>query len=156
MALKWIISILEEENIPYQVLGGVAARFYGADRPINDIDIDIQEKDFPRLLKKVGKFVQFGPELYIDSEWVVLMMALNYKGQIIELTNGDSQKIFDDASSEWKIFRYSLNDTYPVNWAGKRLKLMKPDKMVRYKSYLHGEKQLRDIQVIKEFIKNSR
>lgn len=154
-ALKWIVGILEEESIEYQILGGLSASFYGASRPINDIDIDIQEKDFPHLLDRVRPYVQFGPELFIDSEWIVFMMALRYKGQVIEITNAGFQRIFDDASSEWKTFRYTLDDTFTVDWSGKRIRLMNPGMMIKYKSYLHGEKQTGDIETIKEFIRNN-
>lgn len=84
---------------------------------------------------------------------MVLMIILNYKGQIIEITNGDYEKIFDDLTLEWKIFRYDLTDITLVDWQGKQLRLMKPEKMVAYKKYLHGEKQRQDIQLIKNFIK---
>ena len=53
LTLDLIIPILEKERIFYQILGGVAASFYGSNRPINDIDIDIREKDFPRLFERV-------------------------------------------------------------------------------------------------------
>lgn len=46
--LKKIVATLDKSNIPYEVTGGVAALFYGARRPLYDIDIDIHKTDFPK------------------------------------------------------------------------------------------------------------
>ena len=43
--LRWIVEILNRNHIPYQLVGGLAAKIYGSARDINDIDIDILSLD---------------------------------------------------------------------------------------------------------------
>src|SRR3989338_3523956 len=135
-ALKWITNILDKEQISYQICGGVSARFFGAKRPINDIDIDIKEADFPKLHKLIKSFVMYGPEIYRDKKWDVLMMSLVYKNQLIELTNADNAKIFDAEVSKWKIFKYNLRNVYTVSWGENQIKLMGPKNIIEYKKLL--------------------
>ena len=38
-AAKWIVSQLRERNIPFLICGGLAARGYGSQRDLHDIDL---------------------------------------------------------------------------------------------------------------------
>jgi hypothetical protein len=151
-ALKWITTILRKQEIPYQICGGLCARFYGATRRINDIDIDIREKDFSRLQTIIKPYLISGPNLYVDKKWRVLMMSLKYKKQLIEFTNGDIAKISNSDRSKWLVFRYDLCDVEVILWEDTLLNLMKAKKILRYKKYLDGKKQKEDIEAIKNYI----
>ena len=92
-ALRWITNILDEEGIPYQVVGGLAARAYGAMRPIIDIDFYIPESELSKLLPRVDKYVIRHPQRYISDLFDVIFMALEFEGQEIELSIAEGAKI---------------------------------------------------------------
>lgn len=106
--LGWIVSIIEDLNIPYQISGGVAAKFYGSPRPVNDIDIDIPKKSFEILYQTVRQFVVTQPNLCQDEEWKVFMMTLEYKSQQIDICSADEQAIFNFRINEWIYYTYDL------------------------------------------------
>jgi len=35
-AFRWIVDILQQKKIPFQITGGFAAHIYGAQRPIKE------------------------------------------------------------------------------------------------------------------------
>lgn len=54
-ACIWIMNILNKNKIPYRIEGGFAAKIYGSKRTLADIDIDIPDKCFKKILPSVEK-----------------------------------------------------------------------------------------------------
>ncbi len=101
VAFTWIIDVLSELAIPFQITGGLAAQLYGSKRPLADIDIDILESDMDKLCARVREHIVFGPAQYRDAEWDVKLMTLMYAGQDIDISAFDTTKIFDVTTSAW-------------------------------------------------------
>ncbi|MFZ3016050.1 MAG: hypothetical protein WA101_03610, partial [Minisyncoccia bacterium] len=68
-AFLWIVNILNNKNIPFQISGGFAAKIYGSPRELNDIDIDIPDENFPDIYDGVKQYAIYGPEHYKDAKW---------------------------------------------------------------------------------------
>ena len=45
-AFRWIVGLFKKHQIPFSNRGGFAARAYGVQRELHDIDFDIPEADF--------------------------------------------------------------------------------------------------------------
>ena len=69
-ALKWIVNILNKYDIPFQIAGGFAAHFYGSERSINDIDIDIPEEHLETILADVKDYIIEGPGRIRDENGI--------------------------------------------------------------------------------------
>ena len=66
-ALAWVVDLLRRHNIPFQAVGGLAARAYGATRPLVDLDFYLPlGESCPVLLPEVSPYVTWGPEHYRD------------------------------------------------------------------------------------------
>jgi hypothetical protein len=100
-ALQWIVAILNRYQVPFQITGGLAAKAYGSDRELVDIDIDIPEEAFSRIVPEVSEYLLFGPAPYQDPSWDLQLMTLLYRGQEIDLCGAHQAKIFDQARKEW-------------------------------------------------------
>ena len=81
----YVISVLERLNIPYMVVGGFAAIFYGEPRLTIDVDIvvDIQ-------LRHIGPFVSAFPipDFYVSEEGVCDSLVRRYPFNVIQPSTG--------------------------------------------------------------------
>jgi hypothetical protein len=102
-ALTWITNILITHNVPFQIAGGLAANVYGSRRPLEDIDIDIPDDKFSVIQHEVAQHIIFGPAQYKDENWDLLLMTLDYHGQIIDLSGAYSTKCWNKKTGNWQI-----------------------------------------------------
>lgn len=147
-AFKWIIQILKKLHIPYQIAGGLAARAYGASRPLADIDIDIPEEYFASLSPKVRAHIVFGPDHYKDDFWDIYLLTLNYKGQAIDLCGIHKTKIFNKKLGKWQ----KITTDFSKNEKKKVLDLLVPvisrKELIAYKTVLNREVDQIDVKQI--------
>ena len=100
-ALAWVVGVLQRHSIPFQAVGGLAARAYGATRPLVDLDFYIPMERFPELLPEASAYVAWGPEHYRDADWDITFVKLSYAGQQIEFGDATDAYFFDRAAEIW-------------------------------------------------------
>jgi len=153
-ALRFIVDQLNVATVPYQLTGGLAARLYGAQREVNDIDFDIDEDDFDKILPLVRDFVVFGPADYEDNRWKIKRMTLDYHGQKIDFSGARHQQIFDDKTQAWIDSPADFSRSVAMRAADRDVTVICPEDLIDYKQYLSGEHQKEDIADIKEYLQN--
>ncbi len=147
-ALKWIVGILNKHKVPYQVVGGLAARLYGSKRPLADIDIYIPSQYFKTILPDVRPYITFGPKLYKGESWELVFMALEYAGQQIELSDADNTKIFNKHTSKWEKEKIGFHESEIKDIHGITLNVIPKDRLIAYKRKLLREVDMEDIDQI--------
>jgi len=101
-ALDWIVSLLDEFAVPYQVVGGLAALAHGATRPLHDIDLYAPLAGQGALLETLGRQTLWGPAPFTDEAWDLVFMKLDFKGVRIEIGDTTSEpRYFDRERSRW-------------------------------------------------------
>jgi len=153
-AFKWIIEVLEKHNVPYRIGGGFAAHFYGARRPINDIDISLPGKYFEAIVPEVREYITAGPKHYSNEKWDCDTLSINYHGQDIDMTDIDTLRMSNKEKTEWfqtkDKFRKYPNQIMHI--AGMDVSLIDPRDLVAYKKELDGDHQFIDIEAVEEYM----
>ncbi len=145
-ALAWIVEALCEYDVPHQVVGGLAAWAYGANRPLVDIDLYVPFDLATGLLREIRPFVTWGPERYVDEIWDLTFLKLDYDGQRIEL--GDSStdpRFFSTRNGRWERQYVDYANSTSARMLGVEIEIMPRDELIRYKSSLGREVDLMDI-----------
>jgi hypothetical protein len=148
-ALRWITNILQEERIPHQVVGGLAARAHGAKRPVLDIDYYIPESGLPKLLLRVEAYITRYPERYVSDLFDVILMVLEFEGQVIELCVAEGAKIFCSEERRWVPEKIDFSDSIKMEVEGVAVPVIPRKRLIRYKRILSRAVDLQDIEEIK-------
>jgi hypothetical protein len=147
-AFKWIVGLLRENKIPFQLSGGFAARLYGANRPLYDIDIEVQDQYFDKLFPFVKDYVIYGPQRYKDSTFDVLLMTLKYDGQEIDISGCESDKLYNHDTKQWESCDTKINDVVEKKVYGLIVPVIKWQDLVEYKKKIRRPTDLEDVQAI--------
>lgn len=156
-ALKWIVEILDRNNIPYRIGGGFAAHIYGSKRPTNDIDVSLSGKYFPVLLPELAGYITHECKHYSNTKWDCDGLTLNYEGQDIDITDVDTLRMSNKEKTDWYQTKDNFRkfDPIPTEIEGITVSLMDPRDLVAYKEHLDGDHQVVDVEAVKEYIANN-
>ncbi|WP_027858033.1 nucleotidyltransferase family protein [Marinobacterium jannaschii] len=150
-ALAWIVTLLETRNIPLSVCGGLAANFYGSDRPLNDIDLFVPQARFAEVVSAGAGFVSKPAQHYCEKAegWDLEYVQLIYKGTKIEVGNACNARIFDRSVSRWRPLVIDFDSTVTGEYLGSRLSVMPRADLIEYKSRLGRAVDLQDISSLR-------
>ena len=146
-AFLWIIGILEKHKVVYRISGGMAARAYGSNRPLADIDIEIRDKYFKKILPDIRKYLFFIGK-YRDKHFKTYGAGMKYKGQIIELSGADTEILYDSRKKKWIKSNNDLTKTTKKEIYGKTVKVIRKKDLIEYKEKLNREVDKKDLKVL--------
>jgi len=147
-ALRWIVELFRKHDIPFQIAGGFAARMYGSQRELADIDIGIPGDRFEDLFPEVKKYITFGPAQYIDEEWNLKLMTLVYEGQEIDIADEDTIRFFDKTNHAWVIGRCDFSKYETKNIYGISIPVIPKESLIAHKKKIGREVDIEDARVL--------
>lgn len=151
-ALRWIVSILDKNKVEYQISGGFAAKLYDSSRELNDIDFEISEKYFPKILPEISQYIIYGPERFKDAKWDCYRVTLDYFGQKIDITGADTLRMSNKERTKWITYDNYVFDSLDANVEDVNIKVISPQELIDYKKELDGDHQLEDIRAINKYL----
>ena len=144
-ALHWLMTILKNSHQPYQITGGLAAKCYGSNRPLFDIDIDVSNQALEILLPVIKPFLIYGPERYKDNDWDILLATIDYHGQLIDLSGADDGRVFDKKTKQWVDCKVDFSTVITTSIENIDVNIIEKSSLIQYKSCLRREVDLQDI-----------
>lgn len=79
-ALTVLTDTLQQHNIPFIGIGGLAAIAWGATRPLVDIDIQVAKKNMPMAEKIFHAYLQTSTRRFQNEHWDIQQMVLSLAG----------------------------------------------------------------------------
>jgi hypothetical protein len=144
-ALRWIVSLLRTAGVSFQVAGGLAARAYGAERPIADLDFYVPTARLEGIAKAAAEYVEHGPMHICEAGWDITFMKLSYAGQRIELGGAEDVRIFDHRTGQWAEQDIDLSKAEMRKVLGVEVPVMPFEQLVAYKRRLNRAVDRQDL-----------
>jgi hypothetical protein len=148
-AFNWIIDILERHGITYKISGGFAARVYGVNRELADIDIEVADADILKIVDDVRPYIIFGPARYKDDNWNLELMTLKYEDQEIDVA-GTGAKIFNHKTKQWEPCSGNLESIEMKEVFGRKVPIELLNSLIAYKTKLAREVDLEDVRQLRK------
>lgn len=154
-AFAYIVRLLEQKDLPYMISGGLAARCYGAKRPLADIDIGI---DFAHD-KAAGFFGEIknlsrGYIKYKDAEWDVPIHMFEHHGQGFDIFDTGNCFVFDKASGKWRRLDHSFALVEKIGIDGIEVPVIDRRTLLRYKRMIDRAVDREDVAAILAVLDN--
>lgn len=147
-ALRWIVGVLERRDVPFQVVGGLAARAYGAARPLVDIDLYIPAVKVEAVLEAVRPHVTRPPTRHRDAHWDLVFMQLEYAGRTIEIGVADDARYRDVRAGRWRHADIDFEAADARDVFGVRVPVMARDRLIAYKRRLGRAVDRADVEAL--------
>ena len=148
-ALTWIVTLLNDQQVQYQIVGGLAAQAYGARRPLVDIDLYMAFDQAQAALKAMKPYLTRPPAPHRSAAWDLVFLALEYEGVLIEI--GDSStdpRFYNRVDQRWESQIIDYTASQIVTLFGVEVAVMPKAELVRYKAMLDREVDHLDLQQI--------
>tara|TARA_R110002124_G_scaffold234886_1_gene400228 strand:- start:18090 stop:18578 length:489 start_codon:yes stop_codon:yes gene_type:complete len=151
-ALEWIVTLLQDQDIPFVVCGGLAAIGYGASRPLNDIDLFVPDNHFSTIVEWGKDHITKPAQRYYESTegWDVEYVQFVYDGIKIEVGNTKDVSIYDQVNRQWVALNIDFTRTRTVSVMGIPVPLMNRDQLIAYKTLLARPVDMADIQAMQQ------
>jgi hypothetical protein len=132
-ALRWIVGLLEAHGVPFQIVGGLAARAYGATRPLVDIDLYIPAAHVATVYEAARRFITRQPEHHRDDHWDLVFMRLEFLGQPIEIGVSDDAMYRGGREDRWHDAAVDYNASERLAVFGVEVPVMPRAQLLAYK-----------------------
>ena len=149
LAAQWIVELLRDQNIPFLICGGLAAKGYGSERALNDIDLFVPGECFSTVAEAGQEFVSKAAAHRQEEGWNLTYVQFKYEGIKVEVGNADGPQIFDVGKADWVPLEIDFSRYAIVRLLGIDLPLMLKDDLIAYKSALSRPVDIEDIRAIR-------
>lgn len=150
LAAQWIAGLLRDRSIPFLICGGLAAKGYGSERDLNDIDLFVSGEHFSSVVQAGQEFVSKAAAHRQEEGWNLTYVQFKYEDIKVEVGNADGPRIFDAGNKAWVRLNIDFSRYATAHLLGLELPLMLKEDLIRYKSALSRPVDIEDFRAIRE------
>jgi hypothetical protein len=144
-APRRIVNVLRQSDVPHQPVSGLAARAYGARRPLADLDFYIPEARLEDMARAAGKHVARPPAHHRDECWDLVFMKIVYEDREVELAGAERARFFARTTGCWCDAEIAFDASVEREILGVRVPVMPLQQLIAYKRALGRDVDHQDV-----------
>jgi len=151
-ALAWITDLLRRAGVRFQLVGGGAARAWGATRALVDLDFYV-DADLRELAAELDPWLVRRPGRHVDEHWDLTYLQLYYRAQPIELAEAAGATYREPATDRWHDQVVDFGASVEREVLGVTVPVMPRRQLLEYKRRLGrpvDEQDVREIEAAAE------
>lgn len=145
--LKKVSQILKDNDIKFQISGGLAAIVYGAKRPLYDIDIDVYKKDVFKIQELFKEYISEDFYHLQDENFDIWLLTLKIDGVSVDISQAEDF-YFGSANSKKVLMSPDVSKSVFTDFDGIKIPVENKDELIKYKKLLARETDLADAKQI--------
>ncbi|HEY7493038.1 MAG TPA: nucleotidyltransferase [Candidatus Tectomicrobia bacterium] len=148
--IKQLVLLLNEHGVEYEISGGLAAIFYGARRPLFDIDLDIHQADFSTVCELLKPYIVEEPHRTTSShKFDIYFMSCSIDGVHVDFSQVEESYVIDESGRKHRMDS-TLKDAVEFDFDGITVRVEQKESLIAYKRLLARPTDLEDMQQIAE------
>jgi hypothetical protein len=132
-AMAWLADLFCDQEVRYAAAGGLAARSWGATRPLVDLDFYVHGEDLDRIATDLAPYVVRPLTKLQDDHWDLSFMRLEYADIPLELSVAEGAKYREAATGGCHDACPSFEACPERELLGVKLRIMDRDDLIEYK-----------------------
>ncbi|MCE8040119.1 hypothetical protein HOP58_20735 [Halomonas sp. MCCC 1A11062] len=141
-----MVSLLRSRNIPCLICGGLAAKGYGASRPLHDIDLFVPAESFAQVVAAGQAYISKPAKRYKEEGWNLEYVQFLYEGVKVEVGNASGVSIYDVGRQVWTELAIDFSRHRTMTLLGLELPVMQKEDLIQYKTMLGRTVDEQDIR----------
>jgi len=131
--LAWLSDLFRDKGVRYAAAGGLAARSWGATRPLVDLDFFVHAEDLDRLAADLAPYIVQPLTALKDDHWDLRFMRLEYTGIPLELSVAEHARYRESATGEWHDMCPTFDECPERGVLGVEVRIMDREDLLEYK-----------------------
>lgn len=146
-ALRKISLRLSAENIPYVVIGGLAAIAWGSRRVLADIDIQVSKSDIKKVRNIFKGYIHTDLRHYQTENWDIVQMIIDINGVVVDICQAED--FICHKGTKKYVLPSSIHDTVMFNFEDLSIPVLPKKLLIEYKRFLARPVDQQDLDAIK-------
>jgi hypothetical protein len=134
---------LEENDILFIAIGGLASIAWGVNRPLADIDIQVQDEDLLAVKRLLSDYMVTDIRHYVTEKWDIQQMVLSINGVGVDVCGAEVFYVIKDGK-RYRV-KNSIDNAVVKEVQHLQIPVLPKEQLIAYKEIIGRPVDLRDL-----------